>query len=164
VNALRGQRGLTLFEVLLALVVIAVVTVAFTTAVVKSMHHTSIAGKRTEAVQVLNYLGRRAAGGDSTILPVSGTPNTWAYGDLATAFTDLANQGGLSSPAMYRASITNVGDVTVQDGSGNTLATATEYDVNVCYQDGGAEHCVDAATLGPQASGSTTAPPLPGIN
>lgn len=149
--------GLTVIEVLIALAVIAVVTAAFTTAAVASFHHTSVTGARTEAVQVLNYLGRRAAGGDTAVLPAAGTPNTWGYGSLAASFPDLTNQGGLSDPARYRATITNAGAVTLAG------ASSVEYDVGVCYQAGGAEHCVQATTLGPSPTSGSGTPPLPGI-
>lgn len=161
---LTGRRGLTVVEVLIALVVIGIVMAAFTTAAVSTMHHTSITGARTEAVQILNYLGRRAAGGDETVLPVAGTPNVWDYGDLPTAFSDLHDHGGFSDPARYKATITNAGTMTFT-GNTTTGASAVEYDLQVCYHAGGGdEYCVTAATLGPEASGSTTAPPLPGIN
>lgn len=154
----RAAPGLTLLEVLLALAVIGIITAVFTTVVVSNLRHTSVAGARTEAVQVLNYLGRRAAGGDGTVMAVSGTPNTWAYGSLSTAFPDITNQGGLADPARYRAQVTNGGDVTLAG------ASATEYDIKVCFEAGQGEHCVKAATLGPSASSGTTPPPLPGIN
>lgn len=152
-----AAQGLTVVEVLIALAVIGVVTAAFTTAVVSNLHHTSVTGARTEAVQVLNYLGRRTAGGDTTVLPAAGTPNVWAYGSLATSFPDLTNQGGLSDPARYRASITNAGTVTLAG------ANSVEYDVSVCYQAGGGEHCVQGTTMGPAPSSGGGAPTLPGI-
>lgn len=149
--------GLTVVEVLIALAVIGIVTAAFTTAVVGSLRHTSVTGARTEAVQVLNYLGRRAAGGDSAVLPAAGSPLTWGYGTLASTFPDLTNFGGLSDPARYRATISNAGAVSMAS------ASATEYDVNVCYQAGGGEHCVQGSTLGPAPASGSGTPPLPGI-
>jgi prepilin-type N-terminal cleavage/methylation domain-containing protein len=153
----RSTFGLTLIEVLLALAVIGIVTAAFTTAVVSNLHHTSVTGARTEAVQVLNYLGRRAAGGDGAVLPASGSSRTWAYGSLAGSFPDLTDPGGLSDPGRYRAQITNAGDVSL---AGSRTA---EYDVRVCYEAAGGEHCVSATTMGlyPSSGGST--PQLPGI-
>lgn len=148
--------GLTVIEVLIALAVIGVVTAAFTTAVVGNLHHSSVTGARTEAVQVLDYLGRRAAGGDAAVLPASGSPLSWGYGTLAGSFPDLTNHGGLSDPARYRATITNGGAVAMAG------AAATSYQVSVCYQAGSGEHCVQGTTLGPApASGGTS--PLPGI-
>lgn len=153
----RAALGLTVIEVLIALAVIGVVTATFTTAVVGNLHHASVTGARTEAVQVLDYLGRRAAGGDSAVLPAAGSPLSWGYGTLATSFPDLTNHGGLSDPARYRADVSNAGTVAMAG------ASATEYDVRVCYQAGGAEHCVQAATMGPAPATGGGTPPLPGI-
>jgi prepilin-type N-terminal cleavage/methylation domain-containing protein len=157
VRRTAATRGLTVIEVLIALAVIGVITATFTTTVVSTLHHSSVTGARTEAVQVLNYLGRRAAGGDTVVLPAAGTPNTWAYGSLGSSFPDLTNQGGLTDPARYRAAITNAGTVTLAG------ASSVEYDVNVCYQAGGGEHCVQATTLGPAPSSGGSTPTLPGI-
>jgi len=158
---MRGRRsslGLTVVEVMLALAVIGIITAVFTTAVVGNLRHGQVTGARTEAVQVLNYLGRRAAGGDAAVLPAAGSPDAWGYGALSGAFPDLTNQGGLSDPARYRAQVSNAGDVSVAG------ASATEYDVRVCYVIGGGEHCVSATTLGPSPSAGGSPPPLPGIN
>jgi type II secretory pathway pseudopilin PulG len=147
--------GLTVVELLMALAVIGIVTAAFTTAVVSNLHHSSVTGARTEAVQVMNYLGRRAASGDGAVLPTSGGSRAWAYGSLPSAFPDLTDQGGLSDPARYRAQIVNAGDVSLAG------ASAAEYDVSVCYMAAGGEHCVSATTMGlfPSSGGSTTQPP-----
>ncbi|HKI55514.1 MAG TPA: hypothetical protein VKB31_00065 [Trueperaceae bacterium] len=158
---MRGPRaalGLSVIEVMLALAVIGIITAAFTTAVVGNLRHTQVTGARTEAAQVVNYLGRRAAGGDAAVLPAAGSPAVWGYGSLAAAFPDLTNQGGLSDPARYRARVGNAGTVTLA-GAG-----ATEYDVSVCYMTGSDEHCVEATTLGPSPSSAGSPPPLPGIN
>lgn len=155
----RATQGLTVVEILIALAIIGVVTAAFTTGVVSTMRHTSVAGAQTQAVQVLNYLGRRVAGGDNTLLPQSGTPLTWAYGGLSKAFPDMTDQGGFADPASYRASISNAGSVSFGG------ASAVEYDVRVCFKGTDNEHCVSAATLGPEPSASAaSAPLLPGIN
>lgn len=153
----RATSGLSLIEVLLALAVIGIVTAAFTTAVVGNLHHTSITGARTDAVQVLNYLGRRAAGGDSAVLPASGSTRTWGYGALSTAFPDLTNHGGLSDPSRYSAQITNAGNVTLAGTS------ASEFDVKVCYRAGGGEHCVAGTTMSLYPTGGGSTQPLPQI-
>ena len=155
----RATAGLTVIEVLVALAIIGVVTAAFTTGVVSTVRHTSVAGAKTQAVQVLNYLGRRVAGGDNALLPDSGSPLTWGYGGLPTAFPDMTNQGGFAQPSAYRASISNAGSVSFGG------ASAVEYDVRVCFKGTDSEHCVSAATLGPEPSASASvAPLLPGIN
>lgn len=154
----RSAPGLTLVEVLLALAVIGIISAAFTTSVVGNLRHSRVTGARTEAVQVLGYLGRRAAGGDAAVLPAAGTPDTWGYGALSAAFPDLANQGGLSDPARYRAQVRNAGAVSLAG------ASTTEYDLRVCYMVANEEHCVSATTLGPSPSAGGSPPPLPGIN
>lgn len=153
----RSSAGLTLVEVLLALAVIGIVTAAFTTAVVGNLHHSSVTGARTEAVQVLDYLGRRVAGGDSAVMPPSGSSRSWAYGSLASSFPDLTDHGGLSDPGRYRASVTSAGDVAL---AGSSVA---QYDVRVCFEAAGGEHCVSATTMGLYPSSGGSSPQLPGI-
>jgi type II secretory pathway pseudopilin PulG len=158
VTQARATSGLTVVEVLLALAVIGIVTAAFTTAVVGNLKHTQVAGARTEAVQILNYLGRRAAGGDSAVLPAAGGTLSWGYGSLSTAFPDLTDHGGLTDPSRYSAQVSNPGDVSLAG------ATAGEYDVKVCYKAGDGQHCVVGATMGLYpSSGSSSVQQIPGI-
>lgn len=155
----RAVSGLTVLEVLIALSVIGVVAAAFTTSTVSTVRYTAVSGQRTQAVQLLNYFGRRVAGGDGTVLPAAGTPSSWDYGALPGAFPDLADQGGFTDPSSYRAQIDNAGEVAFAG------ASATRYDLSVCFHQGGGESCVDGTTFGPSPSPSAATPPLlPGIN
>lgn len=155
----RAVSGLTVLEVLIALSVIGVVAAAFTTSTVSTVRYTAASGQRTQAVQLLNYFGRRVAGGDGALLPASGTPSSWDYGALVRAFPDLTDQGGFTDPAGYRVRIDNAGDVAFAN------ASATRYDLTVCFHRDSGESCVDGTTFGPSPSPSAATPPLlPGIN
>ncbi|MBX3144853.1 MAG: type II secretion system protein [Trueperaceae bacterium] len=155
----RLAAGLTLLEVVLALAVLAILGAAFTTVFVNNMRHTSISGQRTQAAQVLNYFGRRVAGGDMVVLPDLNDTLEWGYGDLGTAFTDISSGDGFADPERYRVAISASRNV---DLLGSRVV---QYDLSVCFQGSNGESCVTGTTLGSSnipATGLT--PPLPGIN
>ncbi|HZJ10125.1 MAG TPA: hypothetical protein VFD39_10550 [Trueperaceae bacterium] len=153
------RAGLTVLEVLLALAVLAILGATFTTAVVGNLRHTTVSGQRTQSAQVLNYLGRRVAGGDEAVLPAVGESLAWDYGELGTAFADLQGGDGFAEPGRYRAEIVASGTVTTVG------ATVVQYDLSVCFRNQEAESCTRGTTLGaPALAGSGTTPPLPGIN
>lgn|SRR5690606_18932032 len=151
--------GLTLLETILALAVLAVLGATFTTYMLGNLRHTTVAGQRTQAAQVLNYLGRRVAGGDKAVLPAEGASLQWDYGELGAAFPDLQGADGIAEPQRYRAQISASGTVSVAD------ASVVQYDIDVCFQGVEAESCVRATTLGaPVTAPPEQSPPLPGIN
>lgn len=156
----RGRsEGLTLLEVVLALAVLAIIGATITTAILNNLRHTTTAGQRTQGAQVLNYLGRRVAGGDALVLPNAGATLTWDYGDLGTTFTDLQGADGVAEPERYRVTITASGTVSVAG------ASVVQYDLNVCFQGQQGESCVAGTTLGaPALAPPEATPPLPGIN
>lgn len=155
----RAHRaGMTLLEVVVAVAVIGIIAAILTTAIVGSMKTTRRFGGRTEAAQLMNFLGRRVAGGETALLPQAGTPLAWAYGQVGTAFPDLRDAGGFTDPARYRASVQNMGEISASG------ATVTEYRVSVCFQDNGGESCVAGTTLSSPPSAPVDEPPLPGIN
>ncbi len=155
----RLAAGLTMLEVVLALAVLAILGAAFTTVFVNNMRHTTISGQRTQAAQVLNYFGRRVAGGDTAILPDLNDSMTWDYGTLGAAFADIASGEGFAEPERYRVEINASRNVTVLG------AIVVQYDLDVCFQGANGESCVTGTTLGsPNTPTSTTTPPLPGIN
>lgn len=154
----RRTDGLTLLEVILAVAIIGVLSAIFTTTVVGSLQKTRSFGSRTEASQILNLIGRRVAGGETSLLPAAGTPQAWDYGALGGAFPDLAVSGGFTDPDRYRASVVNAGAVSLGG------ATLVEYDVAVCYAGDGGESCVRGTTLGPEPGATPNTAPLPGIN
>lgn len=155
----RRALGLTLLEVILALAVLAVLGATFTTYMLGNLRHTTVAGQRTQAAQVLNYLGRRVAGGDGVVLPDEGETLSWAYGEMGVAFPDMVGADGIAEPARYRAEITATGTVSVVG------ASVVQYDLVVCFQVPDGESCTRGTTLGAPASAQESdRPSLPGIN
>lgn len=154
----RRTAGMTLLEVVLAVAVIGIVVATLTTALVDNVNRTKRFGTRSEAAQLLNYFGRRVAGGDDAVLPAADAQLAWDYGDLGGAFPDLAHASGFVDPARYRVSIASSATVTL--GS----AEARRYDVSVCFRDGGSESCAAGTTFGPEPAAGGTAATLPGIN
>lgn len=157
---LRGSQGLTVVEALVAITILGIVTAAVMTAYVSSIRNNANAGQRTQSAQVLNFLGRRVAGGDNAVL-ADKTAKEWGYGDLLTAFPELDQEDGFANPDLYRASVTNLGAITLAG------ASAVHYHVEVCARPpgGGGESCVAGDTTGPVPNTASATPaPLPGIN
>jgi type II secretory pathway pseudopilin PulG len=155
---MRSRRGLSVVETLIAITVLGVVTAAAMTTYASSMRHNADAGKRTQSAQLLNYLGRRVAGGDGGVLPGE-APRAWGYGELLTAFPELnASAQGFADPQFYRASVSNLGPVSLG------AASATHYRIEVCTRASGDERCLRGDTLGPTPSSGSSTPALPGIN
>jgi len=154
------NQGLTLLEVIVALGIIAILGALFVTNVLSNLRHTTVAGERTQAAQVLNFLGRLAAGGDGDILPALGSSEEWGYGELGGAFPDIAGGEGFGDADRFRAGITAV---SILEFAG---AETVQYDISVCFLATEGESCVVGTTLGAQAPGNQgLAPlPLPGIN
>lgn len=153
-----NRNGFTLIEVVIAMAVIAIITGTLTMALVGGVRNTATAGERTQAVRILDYLGRQASGGAGAVLATAGTPIAFGYGTLSATFADLGASTGIGDPDRYRASVTNSGTVTISS------ASAVSYSVLVCFQVQDGESCVQGTTLGPQPSPGGTAPPLPGVN
>lgn len=152
------QAGLTILEVVLALGILGILGAVFTTSILSNLRHTTTAGQRTQAAQVLNYIGRRVAGGDSVVLPAAGETLTWEYGELSAAFADMSG-AGFGNPNQYRVEITAAGVVTV------VAAEVMRYDIDVCFTRQDGETCVEGTTLGaPATATAEQTPPLPGIN
>lgn len=154
-----ARLGLSLVETLLAITVLGVVVTAVSATMVGSVKQNTVSGQRTQAVQVLNFVGRRVTGGDTAVIPAEGQTLAWDYGQLAAAFPSLEREGGFADPALYRAEVTNRGPVAFGGGE------AHQYDLRACFRRDGAEHCLDAQTFGPslQPGGGGT-PALPGIS
>jgi len=105
------QRGMTLVEVLVAITVLGVALAAFTGVMLQSQRTNSQAGIRAQAVQSLNYLGRRAATAGQAVVPIPpDTERSWAAGTLGrTDFADL-NTAGIDLN-LFSAAVTNLGPV-----------------------------------------------------
>lgn len=135
---------MTLVEVLVALAVLGLVASAFSTSLVSSARYNANAGRRGEAVQLLNYLGRRLVAGDTKVLPPDSNPRSWAYGALNDSgnFPDLSREGSFADPEVYRATVRSVGTVSFAG------ASAAQYRLEVCWRASGAENCARADTIG----------------
>ncbi|GAA5335608.1 prepilin-type N-terminal cleavage/methylation domain-containing protein [Thermus hydrothermalis] len=150
-----------MLEVLIALSILALVLLAFNAVLVSSLRQTSVSGARTQAVQVLNYLGRRIVGGD-TFLLAGATPIVYGYGELRQTFPDLPQEARFANPDLYRVEIANVGTPSWANALG---VSVNEYRIRVCWRQGGQEHCTEARTFSAPPSGSgSSSPPLEGIN
>lgn len=144
-------------EVLIALTILGVAVAVLTTATLSSVRNTATSGSRTQATQVLSYLGRLVAGGDDILF--QSEDMEWQYGQLGEHFTELARETGRADPALYRAEIVTVQDVTFRS------VTMPLYRVNVCWLTGGSESCVSAETIGPEHDPvEENLSPLPGIS
>ncbi|MBX3139915.1 MAG: type II secretion system protein [Trueperaceae bacterium] len=149
----RRTGGFTLIEVMMAITVLGIVLAAVSFTMMSSMRQNHAAGNRSQAAQVMNYLGRRIAGGD--ISKLGGT--SWDYGTLATSFTDLSRESNLADTDLYRAEVAEFPRI----GLGGT--TIPHYRVTVCWNNGGDESCVSGDTAGP-GPGAASGESLPGIN
>lgn len=149
------REGLTVVEVLVAITIIGVVIALLSTITVSSVRHDATSGARTQAVQVLSYLGRLAAVSDPTLV---GGARSWDYGELKGAFKELAVEANRADPSLYRASVAEIGEVGIGAG------TALLYRVQVCWRVVGEEHCVDGDTAGPDIPPAGVDGPDPVVN
>ncbi len=154
---MNGRKGLTLIETLVGLFILAVALGALSFMLTASMTRNRSAGLRTQAVQVLNYLGRRVVGADRALLPASGGEKTWDYGALSNAFPDLGGEVNLNR---LKARVLNLGAPSWRP-AGTSL---TQYRIEVCWRQRGHESCVQADTVSAAPSTGGTPPPLPGLN
>jgi len=152
----RTGEGFTLVEVIVALSIVGIIVAVITTASVTSIRNNATSGGRTQATQVLNFLGRLVAVGDDALF--SQETLEWDYGELGTHFTDLATEARRADPALYRAQVT----APAQAALGSV--SMPYYRVQVCWQAPGGETCVTGDTVGPVHDPSEGNPgPLPGI-
>lgn len=149
-GASRGQQGLTIIEVLVAVAIIGISVSILMTASLSSIRHNAVSGSRTQAAQVLGFLSRLASFGDENMFAAD---PEWDYGALPLAFPELASEGGRTDPDLYRASVVALGSV------GLGQAQQVHYQVSVCWLAGADEHCVRADTAGPVPGGVSGPPP-----
>lgn len=151
-----SNKGLSMVEVLIALAVVGIVVAVLTTATLSSVRNTATSGGRTQATQVLSYLGRLVAGGDDILF--QNEELQWGYGELGGHFTELAREAGRADPDLYRAEITTDEEVTFRSVS------MPLYQVSVCWMTSGTESCVTGETVGPEHDPvEENLAPLPGI-
>jgi hypothetical protein len=139
-----NKLGLSLMEVLIAIVALAITLVALNTMMTSNIVQNASTGKLTQAIQLVNYLGRRVTGGDASVLPTPVTPLTWNYGNLRTNFSDLPQGANFGNPDHYKARITNRG--TWSSAAANNIVLA-QYRIEVCWRTGEGERCTQADTL-----------------
>jgi prepilin-type N-terminal cleavage/methylation domain-containing protein len=151
-----NRRGLTLVEVLVALLLLGVAVTMLAVALLGSVQQTERFGARTQASDLLGFFGRAVAAGDPAVLPTA-TPFAWGYGELAAAFPELAARGR-ADPGRYRAAIRRVAVVSFAG------AESIQYAIVVCSRAPSGEICVDGTTLGPEAGDAGAASLLPGLN
>lgn len=149
----RDRKGLTVVEVLVALAIVGIVVAVLTTITLSSVRHDANSGSRTQAVQILSYLGRLASVSDPMLLDGD---QEWDFGELRTAFTELRVEARNANPDLYRAEVEELG----QTGLGNGVVEL--YRVTVCWRAIENENCVQGETAGPvpSASEDDTVPPV----
>ncbi len=154
------RRGMSIIEVLIALVVVGVAFAILSTALVGTLRNTERAGTRTQTTQYLNYIGRLVSGGGTNdVLPANtGDTINWGYGQLAAAFPDLPGGTGGNAANRYRVSIQNQGPYTFAG------VTIIQYTVTVCTEGSSGEACVSGTTLGRTRTDDEGAGFLEGIN
>jgi prepilin-type N-terminal cleavage/methylation domain-containing protein len=139
----QKTNGLTVVEVIVAISIIGILLAILTPSIIQSMRQTSTTGNRTQAAQIVNYLGRRLINLDTTILPATGQTNQWDYGQLGAAITDLDNDSaeGVSQPNNFEATISDLGIFTWQG------VNTRKYQISVCFRNAGNENCITTTTL-----------------
>jgi type II secretory pathway pseudopilin PulG len=143
------QKGFTIIEVLISLGILIVAISILSSTIIGSTRHDRNAGQRTQAVELLNYIGRYALEGNLAVIPESpAITKTINFGAMSSVFPDLPSA---SSAANYKATIDFKGQVSL------STANANQYDIKVCWQDKSQEACVSSTTLGPLVAGKTLA-------
>lgn len=162
-NSSKRRSGLTLIEVLVAIVILSLVLVGFASVIVANIRQNAISGNRTAAAQLMNYLGRRAVEGQGAVLPVApDASKTWAYATLRTSFPDLTQENQSANPDLYRAEVTNQGVPVWATSKGLAL---TSYQIRVCWNSAEGEQCVESQTMAPLITTfGAPPPPLNGLN
>lgn len=154
------RRGLSIIEVLVALVVVGIAFAILSTALVGNLRNTERAGTRTQTTQYLNYLGRQVSGGmNNAVLPPAGDTFSWGYGALGAAFPDLPGGTGTRNDAnRYRAAIESLGAFTFAG------ASSVRYSITVCTESSTGEACVSGTTLSSPPHTGTPSGVTTGLN
>lgn len=149
------DAGLSLVEVIIAIAVVGIVVAVISTATLSSVRNNATSGGRTQATQVLNYLGRLVAGGDPVL---AASELVWDYGELDSTFRELATEAGRADPDLYRAEVEVLANVALG------AVSMPRYRVNVCWMASEGEACVTGETIGPELIPTEDSPgAFPGI-
>ena len=141
---MRSTAGLTLLETIVAMGICGVILAALSTTTVSSLQESNQGNHKVQAVQVLDTIGRRIAGGlDDSLLLDAGA-------SLALSGSEIDSLMGLSAfrDGAFSAELHNSGVFTL----GSTRLS--EYRIDVCYQVGSDERCVSGTTLGRRGGNS----------
>jgi len=157
----KRESGLTLIEVIIALAILSIALGGLTALLLTSMKQDLSSGKRTQAAQILNYLGRQQVGGDPRLRTTPDRPLLWNYGQLSEAFPELEHIGGIGDPDLYKVKVRNLGTPPEILEVGVDLDA---YEIFVCWRTGAEENCLKGETLAPSPAGGGPTPPLPLIN
>ena len=160
----NSNKALTLIETIIAVVVMTIIFVALMPALSASLQQTTVAGQRSQAIKIVNYLGQRVMNRDWYVTPrYRYNSKNWDYGSLPQQFNELKSGDNISNLNQYRAEVYSAGNVGLP-GMG-----AGQYDISVCFKKAGQEHCAKASTFGrwsrkppappPGGTGDPTDPP-----
>ncbi len=133
------KQGLSLMEVVIAVAILGILSTVLTTTLVSNLRRTSTAGQTSQVVPVLDFLSVLVARGDARVL--SGAETIWAYGQLPALFTDISGGINTNDLARYRARVTIIDTVAIG------AAESTIVELEVCFNDAGADRCVTGRTL-----------------
>lgn len=156
------RKGLTLIEILVALALLSAVLVVLEGLLLQGLRQSSAAGTRTQAVQIMNYVGRRIVGGDDSLLPGAGSSLTLDYGTLPQRLPDLPQETRYANPQLYKVVVRNLGQPSWAL-SPSLNVDVHEYEIQVCWRQG-QETCTTARTFASPPSPGGANPPLEGIN
>lgn len=144
------KKGFTIVEVLISLAVLIIAISILSSTIIGSTRHDRNSGMKTQAVELLNYIGRYALEGSTVVVPVApDTTRTINYGSLASTLQGITSQTGFGDLNNYKAVIESKGTVTLAG------ADANRYDLKVCWKDKSSEACVSGTTLGPVLAGKS---------
>jgi type II secretory pathway pseudopilin PulG len=151
------RKGISIVEVIIAISIIAIMFAVLTPALIDNSKRTAGTGQITQAASMLNFFVRQIVGGNAQVL-ADDTPISWNYGALSSSALGLNTEKDLGNPNLYKVTVSNQGEVTVLTSS------ATQYQIDVCFQQGSEETCINAKTLGPAPTDTGLGRILPGIN
>jgi prepilin-type N-terminal cleavage/methylation domain-containing protein len=154
------RLGLTVVEVMVAIVIIGVLLAVLTPSVIQSMRQTSKTGQRTQSVQIINYMARRLAANHDIVIPTStSAPLEWDYEELEDDFGfDLKNDTTHSTKGLdnYKVTIELVGSVVWLGINLN------QYNITVCFRNPD-ETCIVNTTLSSPRVNDDTASSVVGV-
>jgi type II secretory pathway pseudopilin PulG len=144
------NKGFTIIEVLISLAVLIIAISILSSTVIGSTRHDRNSGMKTQAVELLNYIGRYALEGSTVVVPAApATTKTINYGALASTLPGIQSQSGFGDLANYKAVVESKGTVSLAG------AVANRYDIKVCWKDKAGEACIGSTTMGPIVAGKS---------